>query len=349
MDPVDLYRRMVRARAFELGLADLWRRGLVSGELHLGTGEEALAAGVTAHLGEGDAVAVDHRSTPVLAMVGVDLRAMAAEALGSEEGLCRGRGGHMHLLCKDRLAVSSGIVGSSGPLAAGFALAARQLRPGRIAVAFFGEGAANQGMLLESWNLAAAWRLPLLFVCKDNGWAVTTRSAAVTGGDLLERARGFGLAAAAVDGSDPAAVFEAAAEPIARARRGKGASLLLARCPRLDGHMLGDPMVKTAASPMAEGSELFSKVLSAALSREGGSLGRRASSLAKMMTSLVRVRGSTREGSKDPVVKARAALLEAGVRVERVEAEVLPEVEEALRRALEGAPGGGDHADDGAR
>ena len=343
MEPVDLYRRMFRARALELAIADLWRRGLISGEMHLGTGEEAVAAGVTAHLADGDAVAVDHRSTPVLSMVGVDLKAMIEELLGRETGLNHGAGGHMHLLEPERLAASSGIVGAAGPTAAGFALAAKLLRPGCVAVAFFGEGATNEGMLSESWTLAAAWTVPVVFVGRANRWASSTRSATVTGGDLVARASGFGLEVTSVDGADPQAVWQGAKGLIDRARRGKGPSFLHATCPRLDGHFLGDPMIKTAQSPVAEGGEVFSKVISAALSRDGGSIGRRASSMAKMMSSLVRVRGAKREGGRDPVERAKRSLEREGVKIDLVESEVLEEIETAVAGALEG---GGEHAHD---
>src|SRR5512147_1561498 len=127
------YRQMARARAFEDAIAALWRQGRISGEMHLGTGEEAVAAGVVAGLRPGDAVALDHRPTPVLTVLGVDLGLMLAEMLGREGGLNRGRAGHMHLMSMRLLAAASGIVGSSAPLGAGFALAGRTLRPGSVA------------------------------------------------------------------------------------------------------------------------------------------------------------------------------------------------------------------------
>ena len=127
----------------------------------------------------------------------------------------------------------------AGPTAAGFALSAQYVRPGAIAVAFFGEGAMNQGMLMESLNLAAVWDLPVLFVCKDDGWAITTPSERVTGGDLNERARGLGVPAVDVDGCDVGEVWEAAHSAIARARSGGGPTFLHARCVHVEGHFLG--------------------------------------------------------------------------------------------------------------
>lgn len=334
MELLELYRSMVRARAFELLLAELWERGEISGEMHLGTGEEAVAAGTTAHLREGDAVALDHRPTPVMLLLGVEPAAMVREMLGREDGLCGGNGGHMHLFSRPHLAASSGIVGASGPLGAGFALAARSLRPGSVAVSFFGEGAANQGMLLESLNLAAAWRLPQLFVCKDNSWAITTRSPSVTGGDLLRRARAFGLEATAVDGLDVRAVESAAARALDRLRRGKGPVFLLAGVSRLDGHFLGDQMVKAASRPLAEGGEIFKKSLSAALTAGGAGFAERARSLGTMASSLRRVRSERRDGRRDPLRRARKALRRRKKEIAIIDRQVVEEMEAVRAAAL---------------
>ncbi|HIE17111.1 MAG TPA: hypothetical protein EYP71_02845 [Dehalococcoidia bacterium] len=159
-----LYRQMLRSRRFEEAVTSLWEQGKISGEMHLGVGEEAIAAGVAAHVRDGDAMALDHRGTPLMVARGVDPVLLLREFLGKGDSLCGGRGGHMHLFSGEHLVASSGIVGATGPVAAGFALAAQLLHPGRIAVAFFGDGAMNQGMLLESLNLAVAWKLP------DKGW-----------------------------------------------------------------------------------------------------------------------------------------------------------------------------------
>ncbi len=174
---------MLKSRLFEETIAALWHEGLISGEMHLGTGQEAIVAGIVSQLRRGDALALDYRGTAALLMRGVDPVPVLRELLGWPDGLCRGWGGHMHLFAPEYLAASSGIVGAMGPTAAGFALAAQYLNPGAIAVAFFGEAAMNQGMLLESLNLASAWKLPALFVCKDDGWGITTRSERMTGGE----------------------------------------------------------------------------------------------------------------------------------------------------------------------
>lgn len=155
---------------------------------------------------------------------GADPAAVVAERLGRADGLCGGNGGHVHLFSKEHLAATSGIVGAAGPTACGFALAQQHLRPGKVAVAFFGEGAMNQGMLLESMNLAAAWELPVLFVCRDNGMSITTPSASVTAGDLEERTLGFGVPGRSADGADVEAVWHAAGEMVDRARAGRSPS-----------------------------------------------------------------------------------------------------------------------------
>jgi len=335
IDLPELYRQMMRARAYELTVEDLWEKGLISGEMHLGTGEEAVAAGVVTHLTEGDGLALTHRCSPALVVRGVPLAAMLAELLGRENGLCRGRGGHMHLFSKEHVAATSGIVGASLPTAAGFALANRRLRPGAIAVAFTGTGAMNQGMALETLNLAVAWNLPLVIVCIDNGWAITTTSEAVTGGDLIERANGFGMRTASVDGREVREIHRITGKLVERARRGKGPSFLLATCPRLDGHILGDAMIRMAKRPIAEGKDTFGRVITSAMSRGGGGLADRAGGVTRMVTVMAKARrGTTRETRRDPIIKARKAMKRREAERDRIDAEVAAEIEKALADAL---------------
>jgi pyruvate dehydrogenase E1 component alpha subunit len=336
MELLDLYRNMYRARAFEAAIAELWRRGLISGEMHLGTGEEAIAAGVAAHLEQGDAVALDHRGTPMLSMLGVDMTLMLKEMLGREDGLCRGMGGHMHLFSPAHLAASSGIVGSAAPLAAGFALAAKRLRPRRVSVAFFGEGACNQGMLLEALNLAAGWSLPTIFVCKDNGWAITTRSSSVTGGDLVERARAFGWTACQADGLDVEAVSETAGRAFRDVRAGKGPRFLHFPCSRLDGHFLGDPLLRTARRPFSEGRPALRKVTSALFSRGGGGAGARTAGVAHILKTLNAARKARPDPGADPLARARKVLEKSPRDVSGMEAEIDRLVSEAVEKALAG-------------
>jgi acetoin:2,6-dichlorophenolindophenol oxidoreductase subunit alpha len=338
LQSLDLYRAVARARAFELTAAELWRQGLISGELHLGTGEEAIAAGIAAHLQGGDAVALDHRGTPLLTALGIDLKLVLKELLGQDDGLCKGRGGHMHLFVPKPLCASSGIVGASAPTGAGFALAAKLLRPGSIGLAFFGDGAMNQGMLLEALNLAVAWKLPAIFVCKDNQWAITTRSERVTGGDLLARAKAFGLAAIEVDGQDALAVFQAAAEIFPEVRAGKGPAFLLARCARLDGHLLGDPLVRTAKEPIGEGKGTIGRVVAAAFTSGGGGVGARALALTRTVNLLRLARKDKRDSKNDPVTRLRKVLAESRTDLDRIDDQIETEMAAVVQAAVGGDP-----------
>ncbi|MBC7246764.1 MAG: thiamine pyrophosphate-dependent dehydrogenase E1 component subunit alpha [Actinobacteria bacterium] len=328
-----LYRQMARMRFFEEALADLWERGLISGEMHLGVGEEAVVAGVTAHLEEGDAMALDHRSTPPLVARGVDLVSLFLEMLGDAQGLCGGWGGHMHLFSREHLACSSGIVGSSAPLGAGFALAAQHLGRGKVAVSFFGEGAANQGMLLESLNLAAAWKLPQVFVCKDNRWAITTRSRAVTGGDLVRRARSFGMPACRVDGTCVEAVWEAAGRAVRRARAGRGPSFLLATCPRPEGHFLGDPLLRVYREPLKQTLEIGPPLLRSLFSKPLQAFALRPLYLGIIGKTLAVLGTEKYLLCRDPLCRAARLVPEDTRR--RIEEEAREEVARAVAEAME--------------
>lgn len=334
-DRWSLYRKMLRSRLVEEAAASLWEEGLVSGEMHLGTGEEGIVAGVVSHLRDGDAMALDHRGTAPLLMRGVDPVPLLREFLGRPDGLCGGMGGHMHLFAPEHLAASSGIVGAAGPAAAGFGLAARHLRPGSLAVAFFGDGAMNQGMLLEALNLAVAWRLPVLFVCKDDGWAITTESRGVTGGDAAARARAFGMPAAQVDGRDVETVWRGAEDGVERARRGEGPTFLHARCAHLAGHFLGDQLVGIVRHPVSGLAEMGGPLLQAAVTPKGATVPGRVRSVG----AILRLIGKTfreRSGERnDPVAILREALSPEGERLAELEAEVATEVGRAVEAALE--------------
>ena len=332
MELENLYRQMSRMRAFELALADLWRQGLISGEMHLGTGEEAVIAGVLAHLKEGDAMAVDHRSTPPLVGRGVDLTSLILEQLGSPEGLCAGMGGHMHLFSPEHLAASSGITGSSVPMAAGFALAAQHLRPARIAVAFLGEGSMNQGMALESLNLAAAWKLPLVVICKDNRWAITTRSASVTGGSMVARAKALGVPGARVNGLRVDKVYRAAERAVARARRGLGPSFIHARCIHLDGHFLNDPVLRLYTDPVGQTRQISGPLIKAMMKKPGAGRTKRLASLCGIGQTCVGL-GLDTYARRDPLVVSRRLLGEEAR--QRIDEEARREVNTAVERALE--------------
>jgi pyruvate dehydrogenase E1 component alpha subunit len=330
-DLPNLYRSMCRIRYLEQAAAQLWHEGLISGEMHLGVGEEAVAAGVVAHLGDGDALAVDHRSTPAFVARGVDPEAILRELLGAPGGLDGGRAGHMHLMSPEHRVAASGIVGSAGPLACGFALAAAYRTDGEVAVAFFGDGALNEGMLMEAFNLAAAWRLPVVFVCKDNGWSINTRTRAVTGGSPRARAAGFGIPARSVDGADVVAVWQAAGRAVRRARHGGGPGVLVARVSRPEGHFLGDRLLALTRDPHAMAPELR-PMLSALRASGGAAAPARMHSLERLLRTVGTLGAGRLRG--DPLVRARRRLHPATA--DLVEQDTRAEIDEALRRARTG-------------
>lgn len=332
-----LYEMMKRSRAYEEAIARLWRQGLISGEMHLGTGEEAIVAGVMDHIRDGDALALDHRGTPPYLMRGLDPLPLLRELLGEEDGLCKGQGGHMHLYAKDHLLASSGIVGASGPAAAGFALAAGHLRPQALAVAFFGEGAMNQGMLMESLNLAAVWELPLLFVCKDDEWAITTDSRQVAMGNLRDRVQGLGVPYQAVDGLDVTAVWKAARRGIERARNGEGPTFLHAKCVHLEAHFLGYQLLRLTRSPLEELPRIALPLLRSFLSIPGAPIRERIQGMRSILTSLVKTIRDPRESSaNDPLRRARMPLAVDPERLNALEAALEEEVNRTVAAALKG-------------
>jgi len=312
---------------------------LISGEMHLGTGEEAIIAGVVTQLHEGDAMALDHRGTAALLMRGVDPFLILRELLGYPDGLCGGMGGHMHLFSKEYLAASSGIVGAEGPTAAGFGLSAQYLHPGAIAVAFFGDGAMNQGMLMESMNLASVWSLPVLFVCKDDGWAITTPSEGVTGGDLNERARGLGVPAAEVDGCDVSGVWEACQSAIERARSGLGPTFLHARCVHFEGHFLGFELIRVVRDPLREMPEIAVPLTQSFLRPGGAALRERLAGLKIVLAAVLStLRDPRRDSANDPVRRARTTLQGDPVRLQQLEDQVEKEISDVLASALAEVP-----------
>lgn len=334
-----LYALMLKCRLFEEAIAKLWHDGLVSGEMHLGTGEEAIITGVVTHLREGDAIALDHRGTSALLIRGIDPVLILREVLGHPEGLCGGNGGHMHLFSKEHLAASSGIVGASGPTAVGFALAAQHLRPGTVAVAFFGEGAMNQGMLMESMNLASVWNLPVLFVCKDDSWSITTKSAKMTGGDLLERARGLGIPAIEADGLDVSAMWEVAYKAIERARSDQGPTFLHACCIHLEGHFLGYQQIRIVRDPLRELPEISVPLAQSFIKLRGAPLLDRISGLKTIISAVLStVRDPRRDPTNDPVNRARATLQSEMERLLELEDEIEQEINHLLAFVLAEVP-----------
>jgi acetoin:2,6-dichlorophenolindophenol oxidoreductase subunit alpha len=329
-----LYAQMLRCRLFELEVKRLWDEGAISGEMHMSMGEEAIAVGIVDQLTEGDAMALDHRATAPMLVRGVDASLLLKEFMGKPDGLNGGMGGHMHLFAPAKHAASSGIVGSSGPAAVGFALANQRLRPGKIALAFFGEGAANQGMLLESFNLAVAWKLPVLFICKDNALAIATESPKVTGGHLLERATGFGLRAVEVDGSDVEQVWMFINEEISRLRGGGGPVFILAHCTHLEGHFLGDPLLRYAQHSISETLKMAAPLIKAHTQSRGAPLRERTAGLKEVLDLIRANAGKVRSSEGDPIKLCRKKLGEIdAAKVEIIEQQVRFEIQAIVAAA----------------
>ena len=229
---------MIRIRLFEETLAELYRQGRLVGVVHLSIGQEATAVGVCSALRAGDQITSTHRGHHHMLARGLDPRRMFAEILGRAGGYCGGKGGSMHVSAPAEGAVgANGIVGGGIAHAVGLALAAKRLETGGVAVAFFGDGAANQGVLFESLNLAALWQVPVVFVCENNGYTEFTPTNAVTAGEsIAARAAAFGFPATAVDGDDVFTVNRAAEEAVERARVGGEPAFLECRTTRWRGH-----------------------------------------------------------------------------------------------------------------
>ena len=259
----EMHRQMVRSRIFEETLVGVYMEGKtpafdiaagpVPGEMHLSSGQEPVAAGVCAHLRPTDAVTATHRPHHQALAHGVDMKMMAAEIFGRETGLGHGKGGHMHLFSKEPAFGCSGIVGEGIPTAVGHALAFKKQGRDDIAVAFFGEGAANQGSFHESLNLAALWGLGVVFVCEDNAWAISVAKEKATAiANNSDRAAAYGIPGVLIPDNDPVSVYEAAGEAVARARRGAGPSLIEVKTDRLLGHFQGDAQAYRTAEQIAE-------------------------------------------------------------------------------------------------
>lgn len=242
-EPAALYATMVRIRTFETELIRQFKAGAFGGFLHTSIGQEAVAAGVCGQLGEADALTATHRSHGHLLARGVDMNRLAAEVFWRTDGLCGGLAGHVHM--GD---LAAGVVGGNGILGAnqaigvGLALARRMQGLPGVVVSFFGEGAANEGIVSESFNLAAVWGLPVLFACEANGFAqLTTGDVHSVDGDIARRAQGFGVDGVGVDGTDVEAVRDATAAALDVVRRDSRPMLVQLSCSRWDGHYEGDP------------------------------------------------------------------------------------------------------------
>jgi acetoin:2,6-dichlorophenolindophenol oxidoreductase subunit alpha len=225
---LEMQRRMLRIRHFDERASKMVKRGQIPGTVHTSIGQEAQVVGACMALGDGDYMTGNHRSHGHPIGKGSPLGPLMAELVGKGTGVCGGKGGSLHLA---DFAVGSlgesGIVGSSIPIATGAALSAKVLGNGKVALAFFGDGAANQGCLYEAMNMAGVWDLPVIFLCENNQYALSTPAHTVTSGVIAERAAGFGIEGVRVeDGQDVLAVYDATAKAVDRARAGQGPTLI---------------------------------------------------------------------------------------------------------------------------
>jgi TPP-dependent pyruvate/acetoin dehydrogenase alpha subunit len=251
---LEMYRRMVRIREFELAAIDLFKRGQVKGTVHPYIGQEASGVGVCMALRPDDLIAGTHRSHGHNIAKGANTAKMMAEILAKDTGYCKGRGGSMHIAAFDTGSLGAlAVVGSGIPLAVGAGLAFKMRGEDRVAVPFTGDGGSNTGNWHECMNMAALWKLPVVFVLENNHYAVSTRideSSAVR--DLSLRAQGYGMPGVRLDGFDVLAVYRAAAEAVARARRGEGPTLLVTEAYRYEGHYAGEPEVYRSRAEVEE-------------------------------------------------------------------------------------------------
>lgn len=239
----ELYTKMVRSRAFETRLVEAYEDGYVPGHVHIGIGQEATAVGAIAALRKDDYFTSSHRGDKAhLIARGEKSGVMMAEAFGKKTGCNKGKGGHIHMGNLDLGDVGTdGILGTTEVVAPGVALAAQMRGTDQVTLCFFGDGCINTGGFHEGVNLAAAWKLPVVFVCENNTWAESTSIYDTTSlSTLSDRALGYGIPGVTVDGNDVLAVYEATIEAIKRARRGDGSSLIECITCRWRGHFEGE-------------------------------------------------------------------------------------------------------------
>ncbi|MBB5114374.1 pyruvate dehydrogenase E1 component alpha subunit [Micromonospora echinospora] len=252
-DPLRLYRTVRLIRRFEERAIELVRAGEIVGGIHPYLGQEGIATGVCAALDREDLVTGTHRGHGHVLAKGADPARMLAELCGRVTGLNRGRGGSMHAADFGvGVLGANAIVGAAGAILTGAVWERRRRGADIVGATFFGDGAVNEGMLLEAFNLAALWRVPVLFVCENNGYATTMPVEGAVAGTIAGRAAAFGMPAAAVDGQDPEAVREVTAAAVARMRAGGGPELIEARTYRFDAHHTFEHQVRLDYRPPEE-------------------------------------------------------------------------------------------------
>jgi len=238
-----MYSDMLKIRYFENEITDVYSKGLMPGLAHLYIGEEAVAVGVCANLTKRDFATSTHRGHGHLIAQGVDLKKMMAEVLGKETGYCKGKGGSMHIADFSKgILGANGIVGAGIPIATGSGYSAKVRGTDQVTVAFFGDAASNQGTFHESLNMAAAWKLPVIYVCENNLYGVSVDIRKVTNTkDLATRALAYDIPGIVVNGNDVLEVYRVTKEAVELARRREGPSLIECKTYRWKGHNVGDP------------------------------------------------------------------------------------------------------------
>ena len=240
---VEMYRKMFEIRSFEEKVFELYAQNMVPGTIHLYAGEEAVAVGVCSNLRKDDYITSTHRGHGHCIAKGADPKRIMAEILGKKTGYCKGKGGSMHIAdFKVGMLGATAVVGAGIPIATGAGLSIKLRGTDQVVACFFGEGASNQGTFHEGINMAAIWKLPVIFVCENNLYAMGTRQSRVMLiENIADRAASYGIPGVTVDGNDVLAVYEAAREAVERARRGEGPTLIECKTYRHKGHSRVDP------------------------------------------------------------------------------------------------------------
>ena len=240
---VEMYRKMFEIRSFEEKVFELYAQNMVPGTIHLYAGEEAVAVGVCSNLRKDDYITSTHRGHGHCIAKGADPKRIMAEILGKKTGYCKGKGGSMHIAdFKVGMLGATAVVGAGIPIAMGAGLSIKLRGTDQVVACFFGEGASNQGTFHEGINMAAIWKLPVIFVCENNLYAMGTRQSRVMLiENIADRAASYGIPGVTVDGNDVLAVYEAAREAVERARRGEGPTLIECKTYRHKGHSRVDP------------------------------------------------------------------------------------------------------------
>ena len=240
-DYLQMYRQMVRIRTFEDNANQLYLSAKMPGLTHMYSGEEAVAVGICEALTDDDRITSTHRGHGHCVAKGAEFKAMFCELLGKEEGYCRGKGGSMHIADQSHGNLgANAIVGGSMGIATGAALRAKLQGSDDVTVCFFGDGATAQGLMYEVMNMAALWKLPVIYACENNGYSEYTKTEEIAAGSITARAEAFGIEAHQVDGQDVLAVNDLAQKLVARARKGEGPFFVELKTYRYHGHHVGD-------------------------------------------------------------------------------------------------------------